>query len=112
MEKYKDFDDAILGLQNEVNKYTFSKFDSPAYSPNRNDKEINILSSKSIPKIDSSKMMIVFPIALFLLLIYFKPNFIMVDKPYDKKGRRIDYSKVIITVSLISGLLYIVLNSV
>jgi hypothetical protein len=108
MEKYQNFDDAILGLQNEVNKYSINNIklsSSLVDSPIRND-EINILSSKSIPQIDFNKLMIVVPIIIFFLFIYFKPEFIMVEKPYDKKGKRINYSKLIITVSILSGLFY------
>jgi hypothetical protein len=108
MEKYQNFDDAILGLQNEVNKYSINNINlssSLIDSPIRNE-EINILSSKSIPKIDFNILMIVFPIILFFLFIYFKPEFIIVEKPYDKNGRRINYTKLIITISLLSGLFY------
>ena len=108
MEKYQNFDDAILGLQNEVNNYTINQtkqYPNLTDSPGR-DGEMNILSSNSIPKIDFNKLIIAVPIILFLLFIYFKPDFIMVDEPYDKFGRRINYGKLIITVSILSALFY------
>lgn len=113
MEKYQNFDDAILGLQNEVNKYK----NIPSINSNGNqtinpkNDEINILSSKSIPKINSKKLLIAFPILLFFALIYFQPEFIMRNRPQDKEGKKIDYGKVIITVSVISFLMYIITNS-
>jgi len=60
MEKYQNFDDAILGLQNEVNKYSINNINlssSLIDSPIRNE-EINILSSKSIPKIVLNPMIL------------------------------------------------------
>jgi len=113
MEKYQNFDDAILGLQNEVNKYKNVPINSNMNSPviPKND-EINILSSKSIPKINSKKLLFAFPIVLFFALIYFQPEFIMKNRPQDKEGKKIDYGKVIITVAVISFLMYIISNSV
>lgn len=112
MEKYQNFDDAILGLQNEVNKYKNVPINSNMNSPviPKND-EINILSSKSIPKINSKKLLFAFPIVLFFALIYFQPEFILKNRPQDKDGKKIDYGKVIITVTVISFLMYIISNS-
>lgn len=103
MERYSNYDDTITGLQNEVSKYSFN----PALNPTVKT-EPNFITSKSIPKINFDKVMIVVPIILFALLVYFKPEFIMVDKPYDKQGKRINYGKVVITVACISGLIYFV----
>jgi len=113
MEKYQNFDDAILGLQNEVNKYKNVPINSNMNSPviPKND-EINILSSKSIPKINFDKLLFVIPFIIFFLFLYFKPNFIMIEKPTDKKGKRVNYGKLIILTFILSGLIFSIKYSV
>ena len=108
MEKYSNYEDTITGLQNEVSKYSFNNNmnnDMIDQSTVQNN-ETNFISS--IPKIDFNKLMFAFPILLFALLVYFKPDFIMIDKPYDKQGKKINYSKVVITVTCITFLVYFV----
>jgi len=111
MEKYENFDEAILGLENEVKKFSKVKIQLPDESPIRTE-EINIISSSSIPKINVSKLMYAVPFILFFLFYYFKPNFIMINNPHDKKGKRINYGKLIITVTILSGLIFSVKYSV
>lgn len=106
MEKYSSYDDAITGLQNEVSRYSSPPKSLPSNSVQS--KETNFISSNSIPKINFKKVLIAFPIILFFVLVYYKPEFIMVEKPYDKKGKKIDYSKVIITVTFLTGFLYFI----
>ena len=106
MERYSNYDDTITGLQNEVSKYSFNPALNQTVKQVQN--EPNFITSKSIPKINFNKVMIAVPIILFALLVYFKPEFVMIDKPYDRRGKRINYGKVVITVACISGLIYFV----
>jgi len=108
MKKYRSFDKDILGLQNEVNKYEIQK---PKLDTFPND-EINIVSSKSIPKINFDKLLFVIPFIIFFLFLYFKPNFIMIEKPTDKKGKRVNYGKLIILTFILSGLIFSIKYSV
>jgi hypothetical protein len=104
MEKYKNFDDAILSLQNEVNRYSFGDKQTTKNISDSN--EINIISSIPLQKIDFNKMMLIVPFLLFFLFLYFRPKFILIDNPHDKRGLRVNYGKLIITIFLISGGLY------
>ena len=109
----ENFNDAILSLQSEVNKYSTQK----SNNLNLNDinlpglqskQEFKILNFDSAPKIDFNKFMIVFPFLFFIALYYFKPDFIMIDNPHDDKGKRINYGKIITVVFITSIVVYCV----
>lgn len=113
MEKYRNFDHDILGLQNEVNKYQKSELKSPLTDTFSTQKdEINIISSKSIQKINFNKLLFVIPFVIFFLFLYFKPNFIMINNPYDKKINRINYGKLIFLTFILSGLIVAIKYSI
>lgn len=108
MKKYRSFDKDILGLQNEVSKYEIQK---PKLETFSND-EINIVSSKSIPKINFNKLLLITPFVIFFVFLYFKPNFIMIEKPTDKRGKRVNYGKLILLTFILSGLIFSIKYSV
>lgn len=109
MEK---FNDEILSLQSEVNKYSNSKKTNILKLNDINlpdsKKEFKILNFDSAPKIDFNKFMIVFPFLCFISFYYFKPDFIMIDNPHDKKGKRINYGKLVFVVFIITIVVYCV----
>ena len=105
-----NFNDAILSLQSEVNKYSTKKSNMLRVNdilPSQSKKEFNILST-SVPKIDFNKFIIVFPFLCFITLYYFKPDFIMVDKPHDKRGKRVNYGKLFTVVFIFTAVVYCV----
>ena len=103
----ENFDDAISNLQLEVNKYSVPKtntfrIDDINLPELQSKKEFKILSSTSGPKIEFNKFMIALPFLLFIALYYFKPDFIMVDNPQDKRGKRVNYGKLVVVVFIVS----------
>lgn len=103
----ENFNDAILSLQSEVNKYS-KKSDINLPGLQSNQQEFKILNFDSAPKIDFNKFMFVFPFLFFMALYYFKPEFIMIDNPHDDKGKRVNYGKLIMVVFITSIIVYCV----
>lgn len=111
----ENFNDAILSLQSEVNKYSIQKSNTLRLDdinlPDLQDKkEFKILSSYSAPKIDFNKFIIVFPFLCLIVFYYFKPEFIMIDNPHDNKGKRINYGKLVSVIFILTIVVYCIGN--
>ena len=111
----ENFNDAILSLQSEVNKYSIQKsnilrLDDINLPDLQYKKEFKILSSTTAPKIDFNKFIIAFPFLCFITVYYFKPDFIMIDNPQDDKGKRVNYGKLVMFVFIISIVVYCIGN--
>lgn len=104
----ENFNDAILSLQSEVNKYKSNtlKLDDINLPDLQPKKEFKFLSSTSSLKIDFNKFIIVFPFVCLITLYYIKPDFIMIDNPQDNRGKRVNYGKLITVVFIITIVIY------